>query len=108
MFYKRVTDAVQHTANNVVDPPEQMIVQLLFIRERKYRYKDAVEYMRKGYKTVAASLLVILYVIFGEMGYALPLLRFLRGNKNSNSAELDLEEVGIHSMRKTFCCRLHL
>lgn len=53
MLYKRVTDAVLHAANNVVDPHEHMIVQLLFIGERKYRYKDAVEYMRKGYKTVA-------------------------------------------------------
>ncbi|OKP95412.1 hypothetical protein [Paenibacillus sp. P46E] len=53
MLYKRVTDAVLHAANNVVDPHEHMIVQLLFVGERKYRYKDAVEYMRKGYKTVA-------------------------------------------------------
>lgn len=53
MLYKRVTDAVLHAANNVVDPHEHMIVQLLFVGERKYRYKDAVEYMRKGYKTLA-------------------------------------------------------
>lgn len=53
LLYKRVTEAVLHAANNVVDPHEHMIVQLLFVGERKYRYKDAVEYMRKGYKTVA-------------------------------------------------------
>ncbi|GGF73019.1 hypothetical protein GCM10010912_17790 [Paenibacillus albidus] len=53
MLYKRVTEAVLHAANNIVDPHERMIVQLLFVGERKYRYKDAVEYMRKGYKAVA-------------------------------------------------------
>lgn len=53
LLYKRVTEAVAHAANNIIDPHEHKIVQLLFVGERKYRYKDAVEYMRKGYKTVA-------------------------------------------------------
>lgn len=53
LLYKLVTEAVAHAANNVIDLHEHMIVQLLFVGERKYRYKDAVEYMRKGYKTLA-------------------------------------------------------
>ncbi|MEK4879470.1 MULTISPECIES: hypothetical protein [Paenibacillus] len=53
LLYKRVTEAVAHASNNVIDPHENKIVQLLFVGERKYRYKDAVEYMRRGYKTVA-------------------------------------------------------
>ncbi|MEK4141788.1 hypothetical protein NST48_12615 [Paenibacillus sp. FSL M7-0547] len=53
LLYKRVTEAVAHAANNIIDPHEHKIVQLLFVGERKYRYKDAVEYMRKGYKTIA-------------------------------------------------------
>jgi hypothetical protein len=53
LLYKLVTEAVAHAANNIIDPHEYKIVQLLFVGERKYRYKDAVEYMRKGYKTVA-------------------------------------------------------
>ncbi|MCL6605534.1 MAG: hypothetical protein K6T94_21930 [Paenibacillus sp.] len=53
LIYKRLTQAVAHAANNVIDPHEHKIVQLLFVGDRKYRYKDAVEYMRKGYKTVA-------------------------------------------------------
>ncbi len=52
LIYKRVIEAVLHAANNVIDPHEKRIVQLLFVGDRKYRYKDAVEYMRKSYKTI--------------------------------------------------------
>jgi hypothetical protein len=44
--YKYVVEAIVHASNNIVDKHENMIVQLLFVGERKYRYKDAVEYMR--------------------------------------------------------------
>ncbi|MNC08779.1 hypothetical protein D3C75_563810 [compost metagenome] len=50
LLYKQITEAVEHAANNVINPHENMIVKLLFTGERKYRYKDAVEYMRHGIK----------------------------------------------------------
>ncbi|MEK4196161.1 hypothetical protein NYE59_23990 [Paenibacillus sp. FSL L8-0323] len=53
LLYKQITEAVAHAANNVKDPHENKIVQLLFVGDKKFRYKDAVEYMRRGYKTLA-------------------------------------------------------
>ncbi|WP_144024838.1 MULTISPECIES: hypothetical protein [Paenibacillus] len=52
LLYKRIIQEVTHVANNIVGPHEHMIVQLLFVGDKKYRYKDAVEYMRRGYMSV--------------------------------------------------------
>ncbi|MFE4709503.1 hypothetical protein ACFRAM_01405 [Paenibacillus sp. NPDC056722] len=53
LLYKRITEAVRHAAANIIDPHENKIIELLFVGDRKYRYKEAVEYMRRGYKKVA-------------------------------------------------------
>ncbi|MEK4881446.1 MULTISPECIES: hypothetical protein [Paenibacillus] len=59
VLYKRITEAVMHAANNIIDPHEFKIVELLFTGERKFRYKDAVEYMRherkKGIYSIEAT-----------------------------------------------------
>lgn len=59
LLYKLVTEAVMHATNNIIDPHEFKIVELLFTGERKFRYKDAVEYMRherkKGIYSIEAT-----------------------------------------------------
>ncbi|OMD21349.1 hypothetical protein BJP48_30075 [Paenibacillus odorifer] len=54
--YKFVVDAVVHATNNIPNPHEHKIVQLLFVGEKEVKYKDAVKYMRVGYTEALYSI----------------------------------------------------
>lgn len=47
--YKFVVEAIIHASNNIPNIHERKIVELLFVGDKVFKYKDAVKYMRVGY-----------------------------------------------------------